>query len=166
VRKVNPLPASLTTSQLLAKAARQAEEINGERYKRELAVAILSNRVDEAFEAVRAGRNPFARYSPLAVEAASEDGGQSSVPAGDASNTLRCSSMTSTREDHEWGSSAHCVLGRKAFDDGDRDLAAKHYVAAECHRAASVPNTPDYVQARAVAACLDCKPSAGFENKA
>ena len=83
------------------------------------------------------------------------DGGQAAVPAGDTSNTLRCSSMTSTAEDHEWGTSAHCVLARKAFDDGDRSLAERHYEAAECHRAVGSPDTPDYQVrcARAVSAC-------------
>jgi len=102
------------------------------------------------------------------------DGGQAAVPAGDTSNTLRCSSMTSTAEDHEWGAQAHNVIARKLIDRKDpatpdyQVRADNHFRAAEAHAAVGSPDTVDYQVrcARAVAACQRCNPSATFENKA
>jgi hypothetical protein len=141
IRKLNPLPASmLTSSQLLAKAARQAEQIDNGRYERELAAAILENRVDAAYADVRAGRNPFARYSPLAVEAASEDGGQASAPAGDTSNTLRCiaGSTSASASDHQRAVTQHREMAKRCKD---LESGCRHHAAADAHELAAVTST-------------------------
>jgi hypothetical protein len=114
-------------------------------------------------------RNVLNRYSPLAVEAASEDGGAVSDPE----MKLRCGSMTSTADDHKWGASAHNVIARKLITRGQagspdtpdyQTRADKHFRAAEAHAAVGSPDTPDY-QVRCARACGACAAATSL-NKA
>ncbi len=139
VRKVNAHSrAPLSMRELLAKAARQAEEIHGARCRAEVAAACLSNRVDEAYEAVRAGRNPFEERA--------------------AKQLMRCSSLTSDRDDHEYGVQSHANIARKLCDRREDNWAARadtHFAASEAHRAAAADPTPDNC-GKAVVACQRC----------
>jgi hypothetical protein len=148
VRKSNPLPASMIVETLKQTLDRQARQIR-EDSERE--------RLMTDFSAV--GQDNFRHYV--------EDRFQSGQ-AEDPQQSLRCGSLTSSREDHAWGAEAHANIARKLCDrktDGWADAADRHYAASAAHRAAaSAPDTPDYVQiaGRAVGACLRCfaQPSA------
>jgi hypothetical protein len=141
-RRVNTLPASMLTETLQQTIDRQARQIRADREAMERAAKVREMLTD--FSAV--GQDNFRHYVEDRVQ-----GGQPATP----DYQMRCGSMSSSADDHAWGTSAHCVLARKAFDDGDRSLAERHYEAAECHRAVGSPDTPDYQVRifRAVAAC-------------
>ena len=148
VRKVNAhSQAPLTTSELLAKLARTAEEIHGARCRAEVAAACLSNRVTEAYAAVRAGRNPFEEQR--------------------AAKTLRCGSLTSSREDHEYGVEAHNNIARRLCtekrEDGWAARADAHFGASEAHRAAAADPTADNC-GKAVVACQRAAVSEGTDE--
>lgn len=146
IRKVNPLPAPLLSrNELLRKALRQAEQIAkdfGRDPAAELKAARLSNRVDEMFADAKAGRT--LRF----------DGGQ----AADPQQLLRCSSMTASRQDHEWGAKAHINIARKICDrkeSGWQDAADRHYRAADAHQSVIDANDDNYAD-RCGRACVAC----------
>ena len=158
VRKVNPHSrAPLSTSELLRIALRQAKQINkdyGRDPEAELIHAIRENRVDDAFAAVRAGRDPFARSS---------DGGAVSDPQ----QLMRCSSLTSDREDHEYGARAHANIARKICDRRKDNWAARadaQFAASEAHRAAAADPTPENC-GKAVVACQRCAATTGEDDE-
>jgi hypothetical protein len=132
--------APLSMRELLAKAARQAVEINAGRYEHELAAARFSNRVDDMIVTVKRGGNPFEEQRT-------------------AKQTLRCGSLTSSREDHEYGVEAHANIARRLCtekrEDGWAARADAHFGASEAHRAAAADPTPDNC-GKAVVACQRC----------
>jgi hypothetical protein len=166
-RKVNPLPASMTRAHIeLPLKDKLLADAYDLRKAREAAARALDQRVTDAFEAVRAGRNPFR----------SEDGGQASVPAGDASNTFRCAAnsfSTSTRDDHKKASEQHAWAAQSIARKRGDNFAARadaHYAASSAHAKAADQYADDmFAECAGLAqvACNRCnQPSAVGLNKA
>ena len=175
VRKVNTIPPSmLSMRDLRAKAARQAEEIHGAKYRAEVAAACLSNRVDEAYAAVRAGRNPFEEEDRGGFGGSISSGAGISQPGSDLSpnapEPFRCAASsfsTSSRDDHRKASEEHCNFARSIVNrKGDRwaERADAHFSAQSAHAKAADQSDDNLFAECAGLAQVSCNRATNFKD--
>ena len=142
--RVKPLPASMITETLQQTIDRQARQIRADREAFVRAAKVRDMLTD--FSA--AGQDNWRHHVEGQLN---RDGGAVSDPQ----QLMRCSSLTSSREDHEYGVQAHANIARKLCDrkqDGWADAADRHFAASGAHRAAAADPTPENC-GKAVVAC-------------
>ena len=132
--KERSLPAPLLTDHELR---RKAIILGWAIWKDGVIAADKSKRhVDDLISIVKRGGNPFEEKRTV--------------------KQMRCSSLTSSREDHEYGAEAHANIARRLCTekraDGWAQKADAHFGASEAHRAAAKDPTPDNC-GKAVVAC-------------